>query len=43
MALENKGTEQLEEIIVPIKMKPYINKEISFKLFIDILMDKIDE
>ena len=31
-----------EEIIVPVKIKPYINKEITFNFFIEMLTERLD-
>ena len=32
-----------EEIKVPDEIKPYINKEVNFKLFTELLMGKVDK
>ena len=43
-ALNDEEEVEIEaEIVVPHNMKPYINKEINFKMFIDLLMDKVDQ
>ena len=33
----------LEEINVPSNMKPYEKRNIDFNLFVELLMDKIDD
>ncbi len=35
--------ELFEEIIIPKRIKPFINKEINFKFFIDLLTEKVDK
>jgi len=33
----------LEEVVVPATMKPYINREVNFKMFTEILTERIDK
>ena len=40
---EDESFELQDEIIVHSQYKPYINREINFKLFQDILMERRDK
>lgn len=39
---EEEGPDPNEEIIIPVSMKPYIDKELNFQIFIDILTERVD-
>ena len=40
---EDDDDEVEEEIVVPVQIKPFLNKEINFNLFIEMLTEKVDQ
>ena len=32
-----------EEVVVPVAMRPFLDKEINFQLFLELLADKVDK
>ena len=37
---EHTGTQ--EEVVIPVAMRPFLNKEINFQVFLDLLSEKVD-
>ena len=34
--------EPIGEIVIPVALKPFLNKEVNFELFLEILTEKVD-